>query len=290
MPGSFGGTTRGAGDYRLSEHEVETTADWLLYNYPNVFSDKYFSLRRMRLFVRQSHCETKWPSRDEKNPLVLWRKGEEIDHCYLILGDGPLDVEVSSQNFVSECGPWTLLGVEALTDPLYKPDFTLRVMHSVRLLRMNRADHARFMSTGPGVALTSHEHNANAAASLGEAQLPDGVEVSNQHPRRGSEPILHVNAPSVNFAPTKLEHNQFGKRGTTKRDTTLFRPERDSRPRRTRSSIPEHAPFSIEKSDKGSWAMARARFSVGAGRSLKPNASKNKARENLSPNRSPNSH
>ena len=48
---------------------------------------------------------------EEDNMLYLWKKDNKIDHCYLVLSEGPLIVQAGGiEEFTTEVGPWSLLG------------------------------------------------------------------------------------------------------------------------------------------------------------------------------------
>lgn len=78
-------------------------------------------------------------SGDEDDPeIFIYKRGVPSFNAYLIL-NGRLKITAGCDGFVSEAGPWTLLGVHALVDDLYAPDFTARVLEKpARLLRISR--------------------------------------------------------------------------------------------------------------------------------------------------------
>ena len=70
--------------------------------------------------------------------ITIYTRGVPSKNAYLII-NGRLEIRAGSDGFISEAGPWTLLGVHALTDEFYAPDFTARVIERpARLLRIPR--------------------------------------------------------------------------------------------------------------------------------------------------------
>lgn len=69
---------------------------------------------------------------------TVYSKGVPTKNAYLII-HGRLQIIAGDEGFMSEAGPWTLLGVKALSNNLYAPDFTARVIERPsRLLRISR--------------------------------------------------------------------------------------------------------------------------------------------------------
>lgn len=70
--------------------------------------------------------------------IMIYSRGVPTKNAYLII-NGRIEIRAGSDGFISEAGPWTLLGVRALTDDIYAPDFTARVSERpARLLRIPR--------------------------------------------------------------------------------------------------------------------------------------------------------
>ncbi len=70
--------------------------------------------------------------------IFIYKRGVPSVNAYLILS-GRFEIIAGNDGFRSEAGPWTLLGVHALVDDLYAPDFTARVIEKpARLLRISR--------------------------------------------------------------------------------------------------------------------------------------------------------
>lgn len=75
---------------------------------------------------------------EARDDTLIYSKGVPSKNAYLII-HGRLQITAGNDGFVSEAGPWTLLGVRALTDNLYAPDFTAIVIERpTRLLRISR--------------------------------------------------------------------------------------------------------------------------------------------------------
>lgn len=75
---------------------------------------------------------------DNDDDIFIYKRGVPSINAYLIL-NGRLEIKAGADGFISEAGPWTLLGVHALVDDLYAPDFTARVLEKpARLLRLSR--------------------------------------------------------------------------------------------------------------------------------------------------------
>lgn len=83
---------------------------------------------------------------------TVYSKGVVTKNAYLII-HGRLQIHAGDEGFVSEAGPWTLLGLKALSSNLYAPDYTARVIERpTRLLRISKKlyrDMVRISGTGP---------------------------------------------------------------------------------------------------------------------------------------------
>jgi len=69
----------------------------------------------------------------------VYVRGVPTSQCCLLL-HGRLQIRAGHEGFLSEVGPWTTLGLSALIDPNYHPDFTARVLEPARLLVITRSD------------------------------------------------------------------------------------------------------------------------------------------------------
>lgn len=78
---------------------------------------------------------------------TVYSKGVPTKNAYLII-HGRLQIMAGDEGFVSEAGPWTLLGVKALSNNLYAPDFTARIIERpTRLLRISRKLYREMVKT-----------------------------------------------------------------------------------------------------------------------------------------------
>ena len=69
----------------------------------------------------------------------VYVRGVPTSQCCLLL-HGRLQIRAGLEGFLSEVGPWTTLGLSALTDPNYHPDFTARMLEPARILVITRSD------------------------------------------------------------------------------------------------------------------------------------------------------
>ena len=69
----------------------------------------------------------------------VYVRGVPTSQCCLLL-HGRLQIRAGLEGFLSEVGPWTTLGLSALTDPDYRPDFTARILEPARILVITRSD------------------------------------------------------------------------------------------------------------------------------------------------------
>jgi hypothetical protein len=81
-----------------------------------------------------------------KSPIVqlepaslLYEKDKESDYFSLIL-QGRVEVKSGTDNFVSENGPWSFLGVRALSNRKFVPDFSAQVIKETSFVKISRED------------------------------------------------------------------------------------------------------------------------------------------------------
>jgi CBS domain containing-hemolysin-like protein len=101
---------------------------------------------------------------------VIYKRAVPTYAAYLVI-NGKLEVTAGDEGFLSEIGPWTLLGVKALTSDLYAPDFTARVSERpTRLLQIRRRLYRRMVrySTG-GVDVTAEEQTGRESGPMEDA-------------------------------------------------------------------------------------------------------------------------
>ena len=111
-------------DERLSHSETKAVTAHLLVNH-----SKHFSMltenQAMRMVadtgVTTLPTSTRRLGQDLPDDLV-YTKGEPTSVCTLILS-GKMTVITGSDEFRTDVGAWTLLGISALQDPQYKCDF-----------------------------------------------------------------------------------------------------------------------------------------------------------------------
>lgn len=70
--------------------------------------------------------------------VCIYTRGVPSKNAFLIM-NGRLEICAGNDGFISEAGPWTFLGIRALTEDIYAPDFTARVIERpARLLGISR--------------------------------------------------------------------------------------------------------------------------------------------------------
>jgi Mg2+/Co2+ transporter CorC len=101
---------------------------------------------------------------------VIYKRGVPTYAAYLVI-NGKLEITAGDDGFVSEIGPWTLLGSKALTGDLYAPDFTARVSERpARLLQIRRRLYRRMVRySHGGLELTTEEQSARDSGSMEES-------------------------------------------------------------------------------------------------------------------------
>ncbi|PXF44084.1 Metal transporter CNNM2 [Gracilariopsis chorda] len=123
--------------------------------------------------------------------VTIYTRGVPTKNAYLII-NGRLEICAGNDGFISEAGPWTLLGVRALTEDIYAPDFTARVIERpARLLRVSRKLY-RVMKqyTAKGANWTARETGSIKDRAL----LPLRPSVS--PPKRRGTTVPNENPPS----------------------------------------------------------------------------------------------
>lgn len=137
---------------------------------------------------------------------TIYSRGVPSKNAYLII-HGRLQITAGDDGFKSEAGPWTLLGVRALTDNLYAPDFTAKVVERpTRLLRISRKLY-RLMLHASGLkasGLNSRENGVETTRMWSEARMSEHLLYSNRGPRNSSasrsSPSLAVAAAAAAVA------------------------------------------------------------------------------------------
>jgi CBS domain containing-hemolysin-like protein len=117
--------------------------------------------------------------------ITVYKRSVATQDAYLVIS-GRLEITAGDDGFVSEAGPWTLLGMKALTDDLYAPDFTARVAERpARLLRIRRRLYRRMVRystgggevTGQSVDGQSQASGTPSSAAARDVTVPPAVEV-----------------------------------------------------------------------------------------------------------------
>lgn len=77
--------------------------------------------------------------------IYITEKGKECDHFTLILS-GKIEVIFGEDKFVSEMGPWSLMGERALTKEKFIPDFDARVARDTSIVKIAKKDFIEIIS------------------------------------------------------------------------------------------------------------------------------------------------
>mmetsp|Transcript_9605 Transcript_9605/g.10940 ORF Transcript_9605/g.10940 Transcript_9605/m.10940 type:complete len:586 (+) Transcript_9605:191-1948(+) len=122
-------------DTGLSEQEVDVVCSHLKCNQPNFYSVSNQALKEL---ISRTPVSKFSNSENEK---YLYKKGSSVEELTLILS-GKVKILAGSEGFVSEAGPWSILGVQALQDgENLQSDFTAMVTsESLRCLRLSKPD------------------------------------------------------------------------------------------------------------------------------------------------------
>lgn len=103
-------------------------------------------------------------SRKQSTPEdTLYRRGESTDRCVLVLS-GKVAVYAGRDEFRSELGPWSLIGLDALAQESFVPDYTAVILsENIRYVIMTK-DSLRALSEGR-VAKPERKRGASSAAA-----------------------------------------------------------------------------------------------------------------------------
>lgn len=121
---------------------------------------------------------------DMNEDTTIYSKGVPTKNAYLII-HGKLQIVAGDDEFVSDAGPWTILGLKALTQDLYAPDFTTRVVERpTRVLRISRKLY-RMMVRASGL---TDKYNLTGVPSraLSESRISEQPALQPSRSRRGS--------------------------------------------------------------------------------------------------------
>jgi hypothetical protein len=110
----------------------------------------------------------------------IYIRGQASDRCSIILG-GHVKVVAGEEAFESELGSWTILGLSALTQSVYIPDFTAKAYgpEKARVMFITSRDFVTF-STGKRVPRRSFDQ------SMASGGAPPGVLSSRVRRRDGT--------------------------------------------------------------------------------------------------------
>lgn len=119
----------------------------------------------MKELVRACSIEEHRPEDEDQLVPQLFVRDQPCDHCVLVL-TGRLQVVATAENFVSEAGPYKIIGSEALVNTRYKPSFSTAVLEETRLIRIRRSQYRQMIE---GKHITDFKDQAKGdAAKAGE--------------------------------------------------------------------------------------------------------------------------
>ncbi|GJQ14148.1 hypothetical protein GpartN1_g5939.t1 [Galdieria partita] len=130
---------------RLSHNEVLVVASYLSHNI-SAFSSSHISYDVLihmleSCQVVEFHEDTeefRVTSPSNRVAHLVFKRGVPAVEAILIIY-GKLKITAGSEGFVSEVGPWTLLGIRALLDEIYAPDFTAEILeYPLRVIKIHR--------------------------------------------------------------------------------------------------------------------------------------------------------
>jgi CRP-like cAMP-binding protein len=75
---------------------------------------------------------------------IIYVRCIENSFFYLILS-GEVMVCSGHEGFLIKMGPYNYLGLEALTQKDYRPDFSAKVINQARLLKIRREDYQKYL-------------------------------------------------------------------------------------------------------------------------------------------------
>ena len=81
----------------------------------------------------------------EPHNAVLFIRNLPCDSFYIILS-GKVTVCSGNEGFMTNMGPFSFLGVDALLSEQYKPDFSAKVINQAKLLKITRHSYMKAIS------------------------------------------------------------------------------------------------------------------------------------------------
>ena len=185
-------------DEKLSNEETMAIAAHLQRNYYRTV--ELLTDRQVELLVSGSHVIT-LPEviKEIGQPLprdLMYTKGEETDVCTLVLS-GKVTVFVGEEKFRTDLGSWSVLGIGALTNPAYKPDFDA------------------FVSSGPCrcIRIARARFNAAVDASTAERQAENAPIVSQEEDGPNAASAHSSSAETTNLDLDANEMQQRARKG-----------------------------------------------------------------------------
>lgn len=125
----------------LTHNEILVVASYLCQNItafsPSVISWDVVLHMLESCQVVEFHKDEETSPSDQVAHLVFKRGVPAVEAVLVIYGK--LKITAGTEGFISEVGPWTLLGIRALLDEIYAPDFTAQVLeYPLRIMKIHR--------------------------------------------------------------------------------------------------------------------------------------------------------
>lgn len=187
-------------DEKLSHTEIKAITAHLRANYPravDLLTDN--QLERLVADTRVTVLPTATRELGKELPNeLMYEKGVPSDVCTLILS-GKVTVITGADNFRTDVSSWTLLGVSALRDPEYKPDFTAFVCNGpCRCLQFTRENFRYALDASASERRAAQEdqsHNLGQDPSPGSTR-PSESAVSPSSTKDGASEVTSENSES----------------------------------------------------------------------------------------------
>jgi len=155
----------------LPKNEASAISAFLQQNFPELFGEDVILPAALRKSLMIATVEERQD--DEKQPRHVLYERDVPSSCSILLLQGHVRIEVGQDNFVSEAGPWSLLGRAALTDDDFVPDFTAEVVgFPARYLILERALYGSCKELSKAVREGHGTFNEHALEALVQAKDP----------------------------------------------------------------------------------------------------------------------
>ncbi|CAD7701894.1 unnamed protein product, partial [Ostreobium quekettii] len=140
---------------RMSDAEVQAAVAYL----KTIPEFSMFNSSRLQILVQKAEIvevdggdeetgiKTHSAITGNRNNYELYKSGQSSKYFSLVL-QGRVMVKAGSEEFPSELGPWAILGLKALTDKEYCPDFTAVSSGPCRILRLSREHYLKAQKLG----------------------------------------------------------------------------------------------------------------------------------------------